>query len=133
MHLPVTGFFTAVFLLLMLGLSIQVVRRRMRAGVSLGDGDDKSLRQAIRAHANAAEHVPLVLIALGALEALGTTTAALLGYGGVLVVARLLHVIGLNRPRTVNPLRQIGVIGTWLVMLVQALHLLILTTPVIKM
>ena len=131
MHLPVTGFFTALFLLLMIGLSVAVVRRRMQAGVSLGDGDDKALRQAIRAHANAAEHIPLILIGLGALEALGAATAALLGYGGVLVVARLLHAMGLSRPNTANPLRQIGVIFTWLVMLVQAVHLLVLATPAI--
>lgn len=133
MPLPVTGLFTALFLLLMIGLSIQVVRMRMRAGVSLGDGDDKRLRAAIRTHANAAEHIPLVLIGLGALETLGAAPTALLGYGGVLVIARLLHVVGLNRPRPVNPLRQIGVIGTWLVMLVQALHLLILATPAINL
>jgi hypothetical protein len=117
----------------MIGLSIQVVRRRMKAGVSLGDGDDKTLRQAIRAHANAAEHIPLILIGLGALEALGAATAALLGYGGVLVVARGMHAIGLGRANTVNPLRQFGVVLTWLVMLIQAIHLLVVATPAINL
>lgn len=129
MHWPVTGFYTAVFLLFMIGLSVLVVRRRMQAGVSLGDGDDKPLRQAIRAHANAAEHIPLVLIGLGALESLDAPAGLLLGYGGVLVIARLMHVIGLNRQRTVNPLRQIGVVLTWLIMLAEAIHLLILALP----
>ncbi len=129
MTLPVTALYTALFLILMVGLSIQVVRTRMREGVSLGDGDSKPLRQAIRVHGNAAEHIPFVLIGLGALESLSASTTALLLYGAVFFLARLAHVAGLSRRRTVNPLRQGGVLVSWLIMLVLAVHLLMLAIP----
>jgi uncharacterized membrane protein YecN with MAPEG domain len=129
MTLPVTALYTALFLALMVGLSINVVRMRMREGVSLGDGDNKPLRQAIRVHGNAAEHIPFFLIGLGALESLSASTPALLLYGAVFFLARLAHVAGLSRQRTVNPLRQGGVLLSWLIMLALAIHLLILAVP----
>ena len=129
MTLPVTALYTALFLALMVGLSINVVRMRMREGVSLGDGDSKPLRQAIRVHGNAAEHIPFFLIGLGALESLSASTPALLLYGAVFFLARLAHVAGLSRQRTVNPLRQGGVLLSWLIMLALAIHLLILAVP----
>lgn len=129
MPLPVTALYTALFLVLMVGLSLQVVRMRMHEGVSLGDGDSKPLRQAIRVHGNAAEHIPIFLIGLGALESLSAATTALLIYGGVFFLARLAHVLGLSQRRTVNPLRQVGVLVSWLIMLALAIHLLMLALP----
>jgi uncharacterized membrane protein YecN with MAPEG domain len=129
MTLPVTALYTALFLVLMVGLSLQVVRMRMREGVSLGDGDSKPLRQAIRVHGNAAENIPFFLIGLGALESLSAAPTALLIYGGVFFLARLTHVLGLSRRRTVNPLRQAGVLLSWLIMLALAVHLLVLALP----
>lgn len=131
MSIPITAFFAALFLLLMLGLSINVVRLRMSEGVSLGDGDSKPLRQAIRVHGNAAEYVPLVLVGMGALESLAVAPGCLLAYGGVFFIARLVHVLGLSQPRTVNPMRQGGILFSWLVMLTLAVHLLIRAVPLL--
>lgn len=131
MTLPITAFFAALFLLLMLGLSINVVRLRMSEGISLGDGDSKPLRQAIRVHGNAAEYVPLVLIGLGALETLAVAPGFLLVYGGVFFIARLAHVLGLSQARTVNPMRQGGILFSWIVMLALAIHLLVRAVPLL--
>lgn len=124
MALPVTAIYTALFLLLMLALAINVVRLRMSEGISLGDGDNKPLRAAIRTHGNAAEYVPLVLIGMGILEGLGVSASLLFLYGGIFFLGRLLHVLGLARARTVNRMRQLGIVLSWLTMLTLSIHLL---------
>lgn len=125
MALPVTAIYTALFLLLMLALAINVVRLRMSEGVSLGDGDNKKLRAAIRTHGNAAEYVPLVLIGMTILEGLGVPASLLFLYGGVFFLGRILHVLGLAQARSTNKMRQFGIVLSWLTMLVMAVHLLI--------
>ena len=120
MTFPVTALYTALQLLLLLALAINVVRWRRHAQVSLGDGDHKELRKAIRSHANAAEHVPLALLGLALLEGNQASTWLLHGLGATLFVARIMHAAGLNAQRSINPWRQLGVLLTWVVMLVAA-------------
>lgn len=129
MALPVTSLYTAFLLLLMLALAANVVRLRISEKVSLGDGDNRRVRQGMRAHANAAEYVPVVLIGLALLELAGVAAWMLLLYGSVFLVGRVLHGIGMVQPRSVNPLRQLGIVFSWLVMTGMALHLFTLALP----
>ncbi|PKM21581.1 MAG: hypothetical protein CVV10_08655 [Gammaproteobacteria bacterium HGW-Gammaproteobacteria-14] len=121
----ITAFYTALLLLLMLALAINVVRWRLKAKVSFGDGGNRDLNAAIRAHGNASEHIPLVVIGLALLEMHGASALAIHGYGATFVLARVIHPLGLMRPRAVNRVRQLGVVLTWLVMLGLAAHLLV--------
>lgn len=125
--LPVTALYTALLLLLMLALAVHVVRLRMREGISLGDENNRNLQKAMRAHANAAEYIPVVLIAMALLELAGTRAGMLWLYGGAFLLGRVLHAVGMLRPRSVNPLRQAGIVLSWLVMITLAVHLLGLT------
>ena len=122
--LPVTALYTGLFLLLMTVLAANVVRQRLGGQVSLGDGGNKTLNQAIRAHGNATEYVPLVLIGLAVLELTGTSGTALHLYGGIFFLARLLHAAGMTRPGAVNKARQAGIALSWLVMVGMAVHLI---------
>lgn len=124
MILTVTALYTGLFLILLLALAASVVRRRLRGQVSLGDGGDAALRQAIRAHGNAAEYVPIVLISLGVLENMGTSAVLLHLYGGVFFLGRLLHAWGLAQPQGVSNARKGGILLTWLVMLAMAVQLI---------
>lgn len=124
LSLPITALYTGLSLLLMIALAANVVRARIRSGVSLGEGNDKGLLRAIRAHGNAAEYIPLAIIALAVLEITGASALALHVYGSVFFIARILHVLGINAERSVNHLRKSGIIGSWLVMLSMAVHLL---------
>lgn len=126
--LPVTSLYAALLLLLLLALAINVVRWRRQAQVALGDGDHNELRRAIRAHGNAVEHVPTVLIGLALLEMSGAHVALLHAYGAVFFIARVLHPLGLMKKPSVNASRQSGVALTWLVMLAMAVHLLVIVT-----
>ncbi|WP_111657000.1 MAPEG family protein [Isoalcanivorax indicus] len=122
--LPVTALYTGLFLLLILVLAANVVRQRLGGQVSLGDGGNRTLAQAIRAHGNATEYVPVVLIGLAVLELTGAPGAALHLYGGIFFLGRLLHAIGMTRPRAVNKARQLGIALSWLIMLAMAIHLI---------
>ena len=65
MPLPVTALYAGLMGLWLLGLSFEVMRRRRRHNVSVGDGGVGALEQATRAHGNACEYVPVALILLG--------------------------------------------------------------------
>ena len=80
--------------LLALVLTINVGRMRSRKKIFLGDGGDRELTLAIRAHGNLLELTPLILILLWMLHGpLGHRLPDILAI--ILVVARLLHAGGL--------------------------------------
>src|SRR5262249_952244 len=67
------------------------------------DGDNASLRAAIRAHAHFAEYVPIIVLIVGALELLGTPAVQLHMLLGTLLVARIIHPFGLEvKPGTMQ-------------------------------
>jgi uncharacterized protein len=97
---PVFPFCTAIYAallgLLAALLTVNVIVNRVRSKVDVGDGGVAGLAQAIRAHGNFAEQVPLALLLIGFVEAFGYRAPAIQGLGGVLLVARLLSAWGLN-------------------------------------
>ena len=103
-------------LLLMLAWPIVMLRRGRRIG--LGDGGDAQLQRRIRAHANFIEYVPIVLIILAMLESTGLRGLYVGLLGGALLVARVLHAVGLSRSSGVSFGRFWGTLGTWMVLLV---------------
>ena len=102
-------------LLLVLASRIVAVRRGRRIG--LGDGGDPALLRRIRAHANFVEYVPFALVLLGLLELGGFDRRGVAVLGGVLLVARVLHAIGLSRSGGVSFGRFWGTLLTWCVIL----------------
>ena len=66
-----TAIYAAVLGLLAVLLTVNVIVNRVRAKVDFGDGGVAVLGQAIRAHANFAEHTPLALLLIGLVEAFG--------------------------------------------------------------
>lgn len=123
MPITITAVTAAALALLLLVLAIEVVSKRLKLKVAFGDAQDPGLIAATRSHANLAEHAPIVLIMLGLLEYGGASASLVMGLAIVFVVARVSHVIGLHQsgePGKAPIPRQIGVIGTWFVMLVLA-------------
>lgn len=120
--LPVTAFVTAVCALMLLITAIGTVRQRMRLSAAFGDGGDAKLISASRSHANLAEHAPIVILMLGVLELAHASPLGLKALAGLFLAARVLHIIGLYAPIDSKPPlpRSLGVIGTWLTMLVLA-------------
>ena len=124
MNLDITATYAALLGLLFLLLSGMVSKHRLRAQVSLGDGNDASLGQAIRAQANFAEYVPIALILIGLAEVFGAGDVLLHSLAGGLLLGRVLHAWGMNQPRAVHVTRKIGMLLTWLSILLASVFLL---------
>jgi len=118
MSVSITAFYAGVTGLLLLALSYQVVRNRQRARIGLGAGNDPELERAIRAQGNLAEYAPMVLLLMLLVEAAGGSAWLLHGCGSVFVVARILHARGLAASAGVSQGRKLGIVGTWVVLLV---------------
>jgi uncharacterized protein len=110
-----TAIYTAVLGLLAALLTINVIVNRVRAKVDFGDGGVAALGQAIRAHANFAEHTPLALLLIGLVEAFGYPALAVNGLAVVFLLARLLSAFGLNMTLRQSFGRQTGAALTILV------------------
>jgi uncharacterized membrane protein YecN with MAPEG domain len=110
-HLPsVTAAYLAVLALLYAGLSLQVVRLRRKFRVAFGDGGNAELRNAIRAHSHFAEYVPIIALMVAMLEIAGSPTMRVHMLMGALLIARLLHPLGMYaKPLTTQ--FQIGRVG----------------------
>jgi uncharacterized protein len=120
MTVPVTAFTAAVCAIMLLILAIDTVRHRMRAQAAFGDAGDAKLISASRAHANLAEHAPIVLIMMGCLELAHAYHPLLMGLGALFLLGRVAHIFGLYMPVSTKPPlpRSIGVMVTWLVIAV---------------
>ncbi len=121
----ITALLAALLGLLAALLTVQVIRNRVRFGVDVSDGGNAPLAQAIRAHANLAEHAPIALILLALAESSGAQRWLILGLGGVLLVARLASAWGLSRTLRQSPPRQAGAGLTVLVTVAAALLILV--------
>ncbi|HUF85743.1 MAG TPA: MAPEG family protein [Thermohalobaculum sp.] len=91
MLLAVTAFYAGLMALWLVALGFEVSRRRRRHDVSYGDGGVAELEQAVRAHANACEYVPIALIVMGLAEGMGAPGWLLHLAGLMLVAGRGMH------------------------------------------
>jgi hypothetical protein len=113
---PVTGGYAALCALILLALALRVSWVRRARGINLGDGGDPALLRAMRAHANAAEYMPLVLILMLVVELAGAAGWLLHTVGVALVTGRVLHGLGLNRSEHAGIGRVAGMALTWAVL-----------------
>ena len=120
----ITGFYLAILALIFLVLGLQVSRLRRGNRVLFGDGDNRELRSAIRAHANFAEYVPIIVLMVALLEISGLPALRVHLLMGTLMVARLMHPLGMYvGPRTLQfQICRVGGISlTWLVLVAAAI------------
>lgn len=116
MPLPITAFTAAICAIMLLITAIDTVRQRMRLSAAFGDGGDAKLISASRAHGNLAEHAPIVILLIGLLEMSKANHLALMVIGGLFLIGRVAHIIGLYTPAAPGkpPLpRVIGVVVTF--------------------
>ena len=123
MHLPsITGLYLAILALLYVVLGLQVSRLRRGNRVLFGDGDNRELRSAIRAHANFTEYVPIIALMVALLEMSDISAFRVHLLMGTLLVARLIHPLGMYvGPRTLQfQICRVGGITLTLIVLVAA-------------
>ncbi len=120
----ITGIYVALATLLVLVLAARVSTGRYGKKIGLGDGGDHDMNRRIRVHANALENLPLALLLLLLLELGQTQPLWLHVFGCTLLLARVLHAVGLSRSSRTSFGRFVGTALTWGLMLVMALLLL---------
>ncbi len=103
-------------LLFALGFGVSLNRGRSEALIGHSSDPDDSLHKWVRAHANAAEYVPLLalLVWIAGRDDPGTWTVALMV---TVTAARFLHAIGMIAVGSLdkaNPARFLGALGTYL-------------------
>ncbi|HOU65871.1 MAG TPA: MAPEG family protein, partial [Thermomonas sp.] len=111
----ITLLFASLHALLMLGLVLPIARHRHARRIGLGDGGDTLLARRIRVHGNFIEHVPFALLVLALLELCGLAPTWLWGFGGALLLGRILHALGLSRSGGYSFGRFAGTTLIWLV------------------
>ena len=80
---------------MLVGLSVNVVRRRRGIRQAMGDGNDFELMRRVRAHANFVEYTPLFLFLLLIAEGQGMHKAMVHVYGLLFLAGRGLHAYSL--------------------------------------
>ena len=123
----VTALYGALNAVLNVALATRVSLMRIRQGVSLGEGESKQLRVAVRTHGNNAEFVPLAIVMLLLAELLGGASLWLHVIGGSLFAARVAHAIGMPR-KAPNVFRAGGNTITWVGIAATAAYALWLRT-----
>ena len=103
MTFPTTALYALPLILIFLALFFRVSARRADLKVSIGDAGDAILHERIRQHGNFIEWVPLGLILMALAEASGANSIALHCAGGLLVLGRVLHPLGLKAGNAAHP------------------------------
>lgn len=124
--LAVSASYIALLILLGVVLSALVVNGRRTLKIGLGDGGERSLARAIRAHGNYSEYTPLLIAILILLPLLGGREWLIHALGAPALVGRILHAIGISRSGGPGIPRQAGMILTYLALIAGASALLVL-------
>ncbi|MXQ07561.1 hypothetical protein GQ651_06850 [Alphaproteobacteria bacterium GH1-50] len=125
MELPVTGLYAGALTLLFIALSFHVSITRGKTDTSLGDGGNPVMLSAMRRHGNLAEFLPLALLLLALAEMAGTGMIWLHLMGGLLVVGRLIHPLGIAPDGGIFAARVAGSLMTLGALLIGAVALLL--------
>ena len=121
MLMPVTAMLAAVTALLLLFLSGQVSRYRLKYRQGLGVNDDRDFEVAVRAQANLVEYAPIALILMAIGELNGVHAQWIYWVGMAFVGGRILHAFGMyNGHGGPHKARMAGILLTWLSILVMA-------------
>ncbi len=119
-----TALYAGILALISIVLANRAGMTRARLRIPLGDGGNRDLIAAIRRHANFVEFVPLIVAMMAIIELNGAPKWWLHALGLPLVIARVIHPLGISTEQMSSPLRMIGSLTTALVTVACALLLL---------
>ena len=122
--MTITPVYTAILILVFIGLSVRTLRLRRRLGIPLGDRGNEEMSRAMRVHANFAEYVPIALFGIFMFELSGGGAALTHLLGAALVIGRISHAYGVSRSPEDYRYRVFGMALTFTVLAVAAFALL---------
>ena len=121
MALPITAIYAGLLGLLAIVLGAGSGFSRAKNKVSIGDGGNPEQIVLVRRHGNFTEWVPIALILIAILELNGVPSAAIHAFGAILVVARILHPIGIKTTTRSTLPRTLGAMATALLVLITSI------------
>ena len=95
--LSVTPLYVALLGLMMAPITLRVGAYRFKTKIDIGHANDETLLRLMRSQANFIETVPLALILLVSMELMGAGDTWLHVLGATLVIARVIHYLGLSK------------------------------------
>src|SRR4029078_3490772 len=116
--------YAAILVLIFVFLSVRVVQMRASAKISLGTGNNPAMERRIRVHGNFAEYVPLALLLLLCMELQSQSRILIHILCIVLIVARLIHAVGVTPVNENFPMRAASVVTPFGGLVVASLMLL---------
>ena len=128
--ITITALYAAGLAMMLVWLSFNVIRLRRQQRISLLDGGNVALTQAMRAHGNFTEYVPLVLILMTILELDQAPGALVHGIGLTLLAGRVSHAYGLIDGRSLRP-RVAGMMLTFASLGLAAAAVLLIITGIL--
>ena len=131
--LLITAFFSSILALIFYKLSINVIRLRRKYKVSLGSSKKyKDLDQAIRAHGNLSEFLPIGLILLACLEVNHLPKIVVFMCGLFFLIGRYLHASSFLKEEIDSSNRVLGMkITHWSIILMAILNIITVIVRVI--
>jgi hypothetical protein len=106
-------------------LSARVIQMRASAKIGIGTGNDPAMERRIRVHGNFAEYVPLALLLLAFMEMQQHSRYLIHVLCIVLILARVVHAIGVTPVQENFSMRVGSVLATFAVLVIASLALLI--------
>ena len=121
-------FYAALFTFMYIFLGAYVVKMRRLHRVGLGVGHKfPALERAVRIHGNFAENVPLFLVLVTLIEMNGAPFWTLHALCIAMLIGRISHAVGIRHNAGVSPQRFVGMVLTWLSLLIAAVIALVLS------
>ncbi len=112
-------------IIILIGLTVQVIRQRRKHKCVIGDGGHPSLLLAIRAQGNAVEIMPMALIGLMALASVGSSAISIHVLGLMVTTGRAFHGYGLSNSSGTSFGRMAGMLLSLLALIGTALMCLL--------
>jgi uncharacterized membrane protein YecN with MAPEG domain len=110
-------------------LSVKVIKLRQKNKLPTGSNDEIAFKNAIRAHANCAEYLPLILLELYILSHFEVNVLVFSVLCMTAIAARAFHAYGLNVQELKNPPiykgRKLGMILTFFCLITSAMLIFI--------
>ena len=120
----IVAVYAAALALMFFVLSARVMRLRRAKRIAIGSGSDARLERAIRVHANFSEYVPLTLLLLAFVEMQGRPAWFIHLLALALIAGRVIHACGVSQEKEVIPMRTIGMVATFGVLIASSMLLL---------
>ncbi len=128
MPLFITTAYALPLVLIWFILWVRVAKSRAAHKISIGDGGFVDLHLCIRHHGNFIEWVPFVLILMVLAELQSAPHTWLYAAGGLLVLGRVVHPLGLKVETPDHPLRYISNSSNWLAVAILGVALIRIVT-----